>query len=345
MSHHESPMPTACLPFEPLLPLVAFGEHEDAATTAHLATCPYCQREVASYAALRATLRRELEPEPARPWVIRPTTMEEIMRATQEAEQERGAHSRTPLPLRRSRAATLWGGIVTALIIVGVALLAMRLTSPAPVGSGRGTPDPVPPTVPMLSVPPALSLADDQRVGGTIAGLTRLYGPPNSPTPTPAGQKTSEGALPIATWTISLFSRPFLVRAYGVEATSALDHQSHVASILIGPASYDQSKEVYNPSMLAALALSFLLPDARYTGDQVLSGSNIPIHVYHSEAMAQLFSPDPARVFTRNSPPSEPPWQTSTAAAPAPPGTVSWLCTLNTGTTIQSNTCGIFLGS
>lgn len=67
MSHHESPMPTVCLPFEPLLPLVAFGEHEDAATAAHLATCPYCQREVASYAALRATLRRELEPEPARP--------------------------------------------------------------------------------------------------------------------------------------------------------------------------------------------------------------------------------------------------------------------------------------
>src|SRR6476646_10043685 len=108
MSHHESPRPTACLPFEPLLPLVALGEHEDAATTAHLATCPYCQREVASYAALRATLRRELEPEPARPWAMpwamRPTTMEEIMRATQEAAQERGAHSRTPLPVRHSRA-------------------------------------------------------------------------------------------------------------------------------------------------------------------------------------------------------------------------------------------------
>ena len=34
MSHDESPRPAACLPFEPLLPLVAFDEHEDAATTA-----------------------------------------------------------------------------------------------------------------------------------------------------------------------------------------------------------------------------------------------------------------------------------------------------------------------
>jgi hypothetical protein len=273
--------------------------------------------------------------------------MEEIMRATQETEQERGAYSHTPPPVRRSRAATLWGGLVTVVIIVGVALLAMRLAPTAPVTSRQGTPEPVPPTVPMVlaAVPPALSLADDQRVGGTIAGLIRLYGPPNTATPTPTGQKTSEGALPIATWTIPPSDRPFLVRVYGVEASSALDHQPHVTSIIIGPASYEQSKDVYNPTVLAALALSFLPVDAHYTGDQTLSGSNIPIHVYHSEAMAQLFSPDPARVFTRNSTPSESPWQTPKAAVPAPPGTVSWLCTLNTGTTVQSNTCGIFLGS
>jgi hypothetical protein len=97
--------------------------------------------------------------------------------------------------------------------------------------------------------------------------------------------------------------------------------------------------------VLAALALSFLPPDARYIGDQALSGSNIPIHVYHSEAMARLFSPDPAHVFTRNSPPPKTLWQTPSVTAPAPPGTVSWVCTLNTGTTVQSNTCGIFLGS
>jgi anti-sigma factor RsiW len=137
MSHHEPPRSAAYLPFEPLLPLVAFDEHEDAATSAHLATCPYCQREVASYAALRATLRRELEPEPAHRWVTRPTTMDEIMRATQETEQEQGILSRTPLPVRHSRATTLWGGLVTALVIVGVALLAMRLSPTAPVSGGE----------------------------------------------------------------------------------------------------------------------------------------------------------------------------------------------------------------
>jgi hypothetical protein len=325
---------------------VAFDEHEDAATIAHLAACQNCQREVASYAALRATLRRGLEPEPARFWAMRPTTMEEIMRATQATEREQGAHSRTPLAVRHSRATTLWGGLVTALVIVGVALLAIRLSPTAPVAGVRGTPEPVPPTVSMLlaAVPPSLSLADDQRVGVTIAGLTRLYGPPNSATPTPTGQMI-EGAQPIATWTIPPVDRPFLVRAYGVEASSALDHQPHVTSIFIGPASYEQSKDVYNPTMLAALALSFLPSDAHYTGDQTLSGSNIPIHVYHSEAMARLFSPDPDHVFTRNSSPPKTPWQTPMVSAPAPPGTVSWVCTLNTGTTIQSNTCGIFLGS
>jgi hypothetical protein len=64
-SNHQTPQPAPralCAAFAPLLPLLSLDmldQEEAAAVAAHVRTCDYCQREVASYGALRDAILRE----------------------------------------------------------------------------------------------------------------------------------------------------------------------------------------------------------------------------------------------------------------------------------------------
>ncbi|HEX9068504.1 MAG TPA: hypothetical protein VF807_07015, partial [Ktedonobacterales bacterium] len=182
MNQHTPPTDLGCVPYEPLVPLVALGEHEDPATLVHIATCATCQQALADYTALRTILRHELIPNPVtpwpHPWAIAPLTMEDVMNPHADNPP---TLSRQPLPGRQSsRAGTLWKGIVAAVLLlaIGAVVFTHFAVSPAHVPATPTVtrqPEPTIVSIPLLNVQPSLQLAADQRLGGTAAGLGRLF--------------------------------------------------------------------------------------------------------------------------------------------------------------------------
>jgi hypothetical protein len=326
----------ACLLFEPLLPLVALGEHDATDTLAHLATCTHCQSELAGYAALRVSLRRELGPQPAAawpaPWASRPLTMEDVM---DPHAGERPSLSRMPLPPSRpSRSAGLSRGAVAAALLIAVSVLAvLHFVPPAPSQvSALKTPTvgqyPTVPSLPLLNVQPSLHLDADQRLGGTAAGLTRLFGAPTG-TPTPG-----------AVWRTTLDGKPIDVSAQSADYRYANDGQPHLSIISFGQPTDSHGQllgapESFDPASLVALITSFLPSDARYTGEVVSNGgftiSGAAEHVYMSASLAALFSTHPSRVFMNFGGP------------PPAAGTIAWACAGNYGSTLVSH-CAIWTG-
>jgi hypothetical protein len=217
--------------------------------------------------------------------------------------------SHEPLPGRQpSRAGALWKGIVAAVLLLAIGLVVFTRFA-LPPAHVPATPTATRPpestivSIPLLNVQPSLQLAADQRLGGTAAGLGRLFAPTSDQTG----------------WLTTVDGKPITIEAFPADPRFAADGTAHIYVIVLHPPADQLGQVTYDPAKLEALMLSFLPADARYTSKQ--TGSNVnasPLtttgYGYLSAQLAAVFAAHPDRVFFGK------------GSQPATAGSLFWYC-------------------
>ncbi|HEX9070113.1 MAG TPA: hypothetical protein VF807_15195 [Ktedonobacterales bacterium] len=215
---------------------------------------------------------------------------------------------RTPSPRR-------WPLVVVALVVIALAglvvssLLGMRFSflygaSPTVTAttSPTVTPEPTVFSIPLGTVQPAANLPASARLGGTMDGFTKAFGPQFDPANFPSQ------------WQWHIGGQPAWIRVGQAMPADAADGHAHVAGFYITASQYPPITGGWDPTSAEAFVLALLPPDATYAGDAV-GDRGVKVHVYHSAALATLFAPHASKIFAN-----------SATGQPIAPGTVAWYC-------------------